>query len=249
MLEMTLVQIEVVRADPLFSAEVVSRLPDPSVARKPAVSLSEHDWNDLHDACLEILTNEAPLVESFDAEQSKGVYSVTIRGIPGAYFVSAIEYDDSGIFSTLEDARALADSAHGEFRVSDGAGRGMEEDNEEWLEPDPREPAFPERLLRIISGSDAPEVLDAVRSRIEADESFVMFANGVAAPHGCTPRPEVFDFVTAFEESLPSPQSAISGMARSFNKLPRLRLRVELFLRLNGRMPDPAETSELYVTE
>lgn len=249
MLEMTADQIEAVRADPLLSSEVVSRLPDPAVARKPVASLSEDEWSYLYDACLEALTNEAPLVESFNAEQSKGVYSVTIRGIPGAYFISAIEFDDSGVFSTLDDARDEADSEHGEFRVSDGADSQMEEEDEEWVEPDPREPAFPERLLSILSGTEDPLVLNAVRARIESDESLIMLANGIGAPNGITPRDEVADFVEAFEETLPRPLSAIAGMARGYKTLPRLLLRVELFLRLNGRMPNLAETGELYEIE
>jgi hypothetical protein len=36
------------------------------------------------------------------------------------------------------------------------------------------------------------------------------------------------------------------GMARTIKYLPRLRLRVELFLIVNGRLPDPSETAELY---
>jgi hypothetical protein len=47
---------------------------------------------ELHDAAYDALTNEAPVVESFTAEQDKGAYHVCIRGIPGAYFVQATEY-------------------------------------------------------------------------------------------------------------------------------------------------------------
>jgi hypothetical protein len=70
----------------------------------------------------EVLLNEAPEVESFNAEQSKSAYSVTTYGVEGAYFVRAIEFDDLGVFSTLEEARAEADSMHGEFRLADCGG-------------------------------------------------------------------------------------------------------------------------------
>ena len=111
-------QIISVRSDPTTAPEVTSRLEDPGIAQKPLHALSDQDWADLHDACLETLINEAPIVESFDAEQDKGVYSVDIRGIDGAYFVQAIEFDDLGIFSSLEEARNRADLQFGEFRVN-----------------------------------------------------------------------------------------------------------------------------------
>jgi hypothetical protein len=78
----------------------------------------------------EVLFNEAPEVESFNAEQSKSAYSVTTYGVEGAYFVRAIEFDALGVFSTLEEARLEADSMHGEFRLADCGGRDDEEADE-----------------------------------------------------------------------------------------------------------------------
>lgn len=250
MLEISREQIDAVRNDLLLSSEVGLRLLEPSVAREPAASLSEDDWDNLGDACLEALTNDAPEVESFDAEQSKGVYSVTIRGVPGAYFVSAIEFDDSGVFSSLDEARAEADSVHGEFRLS-GANDvcGMGEEEEEWEEPDPREPAFPDELLSILARTGDSMAVNAVRSQIEADDDLIMLANGVADPNRIKPRNEVAQFVVAFERTLPSPRGTIAGMMRGLIELPRLRLRVELYLRLNGRMPTPGEMAKLYGTK
>jgi hypothetical protein len=50
--------------------------------------------------------------------------------VEGAYFVRAIEFDDLGVFSTLEEARAEADSMHGEFRLADCGGRDDAEADE-----------------------------------------------------------------------------------------------------------------------
>ena len=44
----------------------------------------------LHD----VFTNNAPSVEDYTAEQSKGAYPVHIRGVPGAYIVDAMAFDD-----------------------------------------------------------------------------------------------------------------------------------------------------------
>ena len=69
----------------------------------------------LSDACIDVLTNEAPAVDEFTAEQDLGPYLVAIRGVPGAYFVTAAEHDDLGVFSDLEEVRAELLFAYGEF--------------------------------------------------------------------------------------------------------------------------------------
>lgn len=75
------------------------------------------DANDLHDAAYDALVNEAPEVKAWDAEQDKGVYSVVVRGVPGAYFVQAMEYDDDGVYSTLDEAVGAAETSYGEFFI------------------------------------------------------------------------------------------------------------------------------------
>jgi hypothetical protein len=67
MLEISKEQINAVRNAPLLSEYVKSCLPDPTVAQKPISSLTDEDWANLSNACLEALTNEAPEVESFVA--------------------------------------------------------------------------------------------------------------------------------------------------------------------------------------
>src|SRR5882672_953327 len=72
--------------------------------------------DELYDAAHEALTSEAPVVRSYTAEQDKGAYSIVIRGVPGAYFVSALEYDD-GVFDDLRSAEAAVHSHYGEFII------------------------------------------------------------------------------------------------------------------------------------
>jgi hypothetical protein len=73
----------------------------------------------LSDACIDVLTNEAPAIEVFTAEQDRslGPYHVGIRGVPGAYFVFALDHDDIGVFSDLDEARSQLDFQYGEFIV------------------------------------------------------------------------------------------------------------------------------------
>ena len=74
---------------------------------------------ELHDAAYDALSNEAPVVESFTAEQDKGAYHVCIRGVPGAYFVEAMEYDDDGVFDDVDSARDALMLNFGEFLVDE----------------------------------------------------------------------------------------------------------------------------------
>lgn len=245
MLDISRKQIEAVREDPTLCPEARARLSEPSLADKPSANLCDGDWADLHDACLDTLVNDAPIVESFNAEQSKGIYEVVIRGVPGAYFVTAPEFESEGIFSTIEDARGSADAFHGEFRLTDKQDDSQEEIDEGWADPDPTEPTFPEALLPLLATSDDPDAVNAIRRQVLANSDLVMLANGYRAP-GCHTRPKVAHFVSAFEQKLPKPQGTIDGMARMLSKTPRLRLRVELFLRLNGRLPTHHEAQQLY---
>lgn len=68
-----------------------------------------------YDDVLDFLRNEAPEVDVSEAEQGKGVYHVTIRGFPGAYFVTALEYDDSEVFPTRDAAESYIAKNFGEF--------------------------------------------------------------------------------------------------------------------------------------
>lgn len=62
------------------------------------------DPDEVHHAAYDTLVTEAPEVRAWEAEQDTGVYSVVVRGITGAYFVQAMEYDDDGVYSALDEA-------------------------------------------------------------------------------------------------------------------------------------------------
>jgi len=51
------------------------------------------------------LLSGTPEVEIAFAWGAGEPYPISIYGVPGAYYASAPEFDDLGVFSTLEDAR------------------------------------------------------------------------------------------------------------------------------------------------
>ena len=116
MIEIRLEHLEAVRNSSL-QEELKQCVADTSVLSRPLSKLSDDEYADLHDAVSDVLMNSAPIVEEFEAEQDKGVYSVQIHGVPGAYFVTATEYDSEGLFHSLDDARDCVQSNWGEFLV------------------------------------------------------------------------------------------------------------------------------------
>ena len=63
----------------------------------------------------QVFEEHAPEVKSWEAEQDKGSNSVIVRGVPEAYFVQAMEFDDVGLFDTADEAIGEAECNHGEF--------------------------------------------------------------------------------------------------------------------------------------
>jgi hypothetical protein len=116
MLELSDTQIDAIRSSEL-RAKLADYLEDPRLVTHPLPELAQDDIDCLWDACVDVLTNEAPVIEGFTAEQDTGPYHVGIRGVPGAYFVFGLERDNIGVFSDLEEARSELDSQYGEFIV------------------------------------------------------------------------------------------------------------------------------------
>ena len=76
------------------------------------------EFQSAQDVIIDILTNNAPVVKEFEAETDKDVYSIEIRGLSGAYFVWATEYDKSEIFASQKHAENYVQENFGEF-ISD----------------------------------------------------------------------------------------------------------------------------------
>ena len=79
--------------------------------------LSEDTLGYIIDAALDSLSNYAPIVKEYEAEQDKGVYPINIIGVNGCYVVCASEYPNSEIFNSLSDAEDYVNFNYGEFLI------------------------------------------------------------------------------------------------------------------------------------
>jgi hypothetical protein len=129
MLTITRAQIDAVR----LSTELGPRVCDSPV--KASSEMSDADYDHIEDACIDALISDAPVVEEFEAEQDKGVYSVIVQGVPGAYIVFAPEYDHAGVFSSMDEALSYVDVQYGEFLIQN-SGEVEEEEEEEHSDSD-----------------------------------------------------------------------------------------------------------------
>jgi hypothetical protein len=117
MIELTKAQIDAIRASPEMGSLIAKSVgSDQMNARLD--QLDDEQYAILYDVILDTFLNEAPRVEELLAEQGKGVFTIQINGVPGAYSVFAPEYDSEGAFETLDDARAYVDFNFGEFLIN-----------------------------------------------------------------------------------------------------------------------------------
>jgi hypothetical protein len=101
MLELNRQHIDAIRFSKELSSVVARSLDDPALASRAAEHLSDADYDDLLDACLDALMNDAPTVHGITGEGDYGPFGIIVRGVAGAYFVGALEFDDEGPFTTL----------------------------------------------------------------------------------------------------------------------------------------------------
>lgn len=237
MLEINKKQIDTVRKSEVLSSIVREQLSDQSLSLKDVALLSDEEWAELEDVCLEVLRNDAPIVKEIDAEQSKGVYTISIHGVPGAYWVFAPEFDNEGVFSTLSDALAEVDSQHGEFLVDpDSTLDGSIDDAPVFTTYDPLQPKFGDELLRLLGGTDSPEVMDRIKQAILIDSALVLLANGSLTNANTKPKGMATIF-KQLEKSLGKVTSKYDGMARH-PKLLRAEARARLYYLINNKLPD-----------
>jgi hypothetical protein len=116
MLKLSRQQMDAIRQSEL-RFKLADYLEDRGCLIKPLSILTPVQIDRLHDACVDTLRNESPVIEEFTAEQDCGPYLVVIRGVAGAYFVEAADHDDSGFFSELDEARSRLHFDFGEFVI------------------------------------------------------------------------------------------------------------------------------------
>ncbi len=209
------------------------------LSKKPIDELTENDFNEIHNFCSDLWLNESPDVESYDVEQDKGIYPVTIKGIPGVYWISAPEYDDEGPLDTLEEARKAVEATFGEFLVGDPNVPELLED--EVVE----EEKLNDQLLTLLARSKIRKKIELTRNKINANPEWQELGRGHLLSSFYLPR-ELELKINTYIGTLPKTSGFIAGMAREFSQLPKLRARVLLFYYLNEAMPDDTELSKLF---
>jgi hypothetical protein len=130
-MELEIKHLLAILSSPELRQKIMLSLSDPACASIPLHKLSEDQYADLYNTAWNAWRNDSPVVVELSAEQDKGVYSINIHGVTGAYFVTAIEYDNQGPFDSLEDARGFIDGEWGEFLV-----RGEDSEPEIWYPAD-----------------------------------------------------------------------------------------------------------------
>jgi hypothetical protein len=238
-------QIDAVRKSEVLRDFVREQLSDQSLSLKDQALLSDDEWAELENVCLEVLRNDAPIVKEIDAEQSKGVYTISIHGIPGAYWVFAPEFDIEGVFSTLSEALAEVDSQHGEFLVDpDSPTETCIDDDLSDSSYDSYEPNFGDGLLRLMSCSDDLGEIDRIRERILHDKHLIRLANGSVADSGPPPK-GLGKLLEKLDRSLGKVTGYIAGMGRH-SRMMKAEAFARLFHALNGRLPAEIVMRKLY---
>ncbi len=208
------------------------------LSKKPIYELTASEFNEIYDFCSDLWRNESPDVESYDAEQDKGIYPVTIKGIPGVYWIFAPEYDNEGPFDTLEEARKEVEATFGEFLVGDT-------NVPELLEDEVVEEKLNDQLLTLLARSKIRKRIELTRNKINANPEWQKLGRGHPISSLHLPRKLELQ-INTYIEKLPKTSGYIAGMSRQFSQLPKLRARALLFYYLNEAMPDDTELSKLF---
>jgi hypothetical protein len=117
--------IDAIRLSNELSSVVAGYLDEPTLVSRTAKDLSDADYDSLHDACYDALTNDAPTVKQITGEGDFGPFHIIVRGVPNAYFVSALDFDNKGLFTSSEEAEAWADFNYEPFTTRAKAHKQM----------------------------------------------------------------------------------------------------------------------------
>lgn len=113
----TLEQIKGLLAHPETLNGIKTALDSKEIYLSNIDKLSEDSLGYVIDAALDSLSNYAPIVKEYEAEQDKGVYPISIVGVDGCYIVCASEYPNSEIFNSLAEAEYYVNFNYGEFLI------------------------------------------------------------------------------------------------------------------------------------
>lgn len=207
--------------------------------------LRKDEFAELYDACTDVWCNWSPVVRKFTADQGVGDYPIEVRGVIGAYFVCAQEFDRAGPFDTTTEAEGFVRREHGEFLVS---GPKSKRDAPEVVAKESSE-----RRQRRVDQSERDNALflEIVAGRAKALSPRRLLARIKEASllerlHDPTSVPAALAaLLKSFEDSLP-PVSTVSSAMDRHVRLRRLRMRALLYVRLRERRPGKRALQRLF---
>ena len=114
--------IEAIHASSLLKPHIAAGLEDPALLEKPFKDLAQSESDTLWDAAMDAWMNESPeevprtgyTWDSYGGG-SWDAFPIGVRGVKGAYFVHAQEFDNEGPFTTLEEAQDWLETNYSEF--------------------------------------------------------------------------------------------------------------------------------------
>ena len=245
-MDLSATQIIAIRRSDLLRPYVAGICQNARLLTDDIEALSIDETNVLHNAAYYALRNYSPIVEEHLAEQDKGAYAVEIYGVPGAYFVRANEYDDEGVFDSLDDARACVEDKWGEFLVtaeSDSERQAIEDDSEEAEDAEDVCESISEALIAVLSGSQDQEANKKLRAAIESDpvlESMARLENDTYSDYPV----DVAAAVETYCQTWPKPTGYPSGFAQ-LRKRELLQEAALLFYRVRGTVPTTIDLNAL----
>jgi hypothetical protein len=247
-MDLTTTQIIAIRNTAVLHACLKDRCQNDNLLTTDIESMSIDESNTLHNAAHYALRNYAPIIEDHLAEQDKGVYSVQIHGVPGAFYVRANDYDDEGVFDSLDDARACVEYKWGEFLVAARSENSdlAEDDNDDGEEteaPEEQDETISDELIAALSGSLDSETNSKLRAVVENNPVLKSMAQLKNVSYIDYPA-DLIAAKKAYFQTWPKP----SGHGSSLRQLHRMGVIGEaalLFYRVRGTVPTPADLKAL----
>lgn len=114
--------IEAILASSLLRPHIAAGLEDPTLLERAFKDLAQSEADEVWDAAVDAWVNESPEEVSCTGYTwdsygggSWETFPLGVRGVDGAYFVHAQEFDNKGPFTTLAEAQEWMETNYCEF--------------------------------------------------------------------------------------------------------------------------------------
>ena len=107
--------LEAIIKSKLFSKQIKELSKDFPQLHKSLDEMTVDEYNGIYNVIYDLWQNDAPVVEEMTGYGSFGEFPIGIKGVKGAYYIFASEFDDLGPFKTKKEAIAEAESEYSTF--------------------------------------------------------------------------------------------------------------------------------------